>query len=81
MLEAFKKNNSLSMLEAIIQTSYDGIYITDGHAMTIAINNSYERITGLKRDEVLGHNMTDLVKTGVISESATLKVLELGGGR
>lgn len=78
MLEAFKKNNSLSMLEAIIQTSYDGIYITDGHAMTIAINNSYERITGLKRDEVLGHNMTDLVKTGVISESATLKVLELG---
>ena len=77
MVDAFKKINSLKMLEAIIQTSYDGIYITDGQAKTIAINNSYERITGLKREQVIGRYMKELVESEVISKSSTLKVLEL----
>lgn len=77
MIETLKNVSSLKMLEAIIQTSYDGIYITDGHAKTIMINNSYERITGLNRLQVIGYNMKELVEMGVISESATLRVLEL----
>ena len=77
MVDAFKNINSLKMLEAIIQTSYDGIYITDGQAKTIAINNSYERITGLKREQVIGRYMKELVESEVISKSSTLKVLEL----
>ncbi|WP_130862981.1 sigma-54 interaction domain-containing protein [Bacilliculturomica massiliensis] len=76
MSEHFKKNNSLNMLEAIIQTSYDGIFITDGQARVIEINNSYERITGLKREQVLGRMMVELVQTGLISQSATLEVLK-----
>lgn len=77
MVETFKDINSLKMLEAIIQTSYDGIYITDGQANTIMINNSYERITGLQRQQVIGRNMKELVEKQVISKSATLRVLEL----
>ena len=77
MIDTLQNVGSLKMLEAIIQTSYDGIYITDGHAKTIMINNSYERITGLKRETVIGQYMQDLVRKGVISKSATLKVLEL----
>lgn len=77
MAETFINIDGLKMLEAIIQTSYDGIYITDGNAKTIAINNSYERITGLKREQVIGYNMKELVEKGIISKSATLKVLEL----
>lgn len=67
---------SLKMLEAIIQTSYDGIYITDGEANTLLVNNSYERITGLKSEHVLGHNMAELVEKKVISKSVTLMVLK-----
>ena len=77
MIETFNNINNLKMLEAIIQTSYDGIYITDEKAKTIAINNSYERITGLKREQVIGRYMQELVEMKVISKSATLKVLEL----
>ena len=77
MGDSLKNINSLKVLETIIQTSYDGIYITDGEAKTIAINNSYERITGLKREQVLGHYMQELVESGIISKSTTLKVLEL----
>lgn len=76
MKEAFKSLDHLMMLEAIIETSYDGIYITDGQANTILINNSYERITGLKRENLLGHNMEELVRKGIVSQSVTLKVLK-----
>jgi PAS domain S-box-containing protein len=72
------KNTNLSLMEldSIIECSYDGIYITDGDANTIKVNNAYERITGLKRADVLGKNMKDLEKIGLISQSATLLVLK-----
>ena len=76
MNDAFKNLDYLKMLEGIIETSYDGIYITDGKANTILINKSYERITGLKRELLLGRNMSDLVKEGIISRSVTLQVLK-----
>ena len=63
-------------VEAIIGSSYDGIYVTDGEANTIRVNRAYENITGIKSPEVLGRNMRDLVDQGYFSESVTLKVLE-----
>ncbi len=65
-------------VEAIISSSYDGIYVTDGEANTIRVNRAYEDITGIKAQEVLGRNMRDLVDEGYFSESVTLKVLEEG---
>ncbi len=66
-------------IEAIIDSSYDGIYVTDGDANTIKVNKAYEMITGIRASEVLGRNMCDLVKEGYYSESVTLKVLEKNG--
>lgn len=63
-------------MDEVIESSYDGIYITDGNANTLRINKAYERITGLKREEMLGKNMVDLVKEQYISKSSTLLVLE-----
>ncbi|MDR1685449.1 MAG: sigma 54-interacting transcriptional regulator [Desulfovibrio sp.] len=63
-------------LDAVLESSYDGIYITDGNADTVKVNSSYENISGLKRSEVLGGNMRDLVASGIISASGTLLVLE-----
>ncbi|WP_353094577.1 sigma 54-interacting transcriptional regulator [Tissierella praeacuta] len=60
----------------ILDSSYDGIYITDGEANTIMVNKAYERIAGIKTDELIGRNMKDLVKEGYISQSATLLVLK-----
>jgi PAS domain S-box-containing protein len=62
-------------LDAIIEHSFDGIYITDQNATTIKINHAYEEITGLKKEEVLGRNMTDLVREKIISVSGSLMVL------
>lgn len=60
----------------ILDSSYDGIYITDGDANTIMVNKAYERIAGIKVEELIGRNMNDLVKEGYISQSATLLVLK-----
>lgn len=62
-------------LDAIIESSYDGIYITNGQAVTIRVNHAYETITGLKAEEVLGRSMWDMEKDGTISRSGTLLAL------
>ncbi len=65
-------------IDAIPEHSQDGIYITDNEANTVYLNHSYERISGLRRSEMIGRNMRDLVVDGVISSSGTLSVLETG---
>jgi PAS domain S-box-containing protein len=64
-------------LDAIIESSYDGLYIADGNANTLRVNRAYERISGLKREQLLGRNLRDLVKEGLIDRSVTLEVLRL----
>ena len=63
-------------LFAILNSIYDGIYITDGEANTILINHAYQEISGLRPEDVLGRNMRELVETGLIDRSGSLLVLE-----
>lgn len=60
----------------ILDSLYDGVYITDARGVTIKINQAYERITGIKAEEVLGFHMADLVKEGFISQSVSIEVLK-----
>ncbi|WP_315115036.1 sigma 54-interacting transcriptional regulator [uncultured Clostridium sp.] len=77
IINELEKTRSLCIeLDAVIECSYDGIYITDGEANTLKLNKSYEIITGLKRKDIIGRNMRDLVKSGVISKSGTLCVIK-----
>jgi len=62
--------------EAIINSSYDGIFITDGNGVVLRLNNAYERITGIQANEVVGKTMRQLVSDGVYDHSATLEVIE-----
>jgi len=70
----FPKN--ILKIDELIESSYDGLYITDGNANTIMINSAYERITGLKRENLIGRNMRDLVREGIFDHSVTLEVLK-----
>lgn len=67
---------SREFLETVLESSYDGIYITDGAAVTIMVNKSYETISGLTRQEMLGQSMRDLVERKVISRSGSIAALE-----
>jgi len=69
---------TVKQLYQVIENSYDGIYITDGDANTIFLNKSYEKITGMKRSDMIGKNMRYLVENKYLSQSGTLLVLESG---
>lgn len=63
-------------MDAIIDFSFDGLYITDSQAVTLRINKAIKRMTGLGEEELLNKSMSELVETGVLSRSASLVVLE-----
>ena len=67
-----KDNLAVQRLVAVLESSFDGIFITDSQAKPIWCNHSYEVISGLSREKVLGVPMSDLVRQGIISRSATL---------
>ncbi len=62
--------------ETLIDSSYDGITITDGKGYTLKVNQACERITGIRAREEVGRHMKDLVSSGFYSESVVLKVLK-----
>lgn len=73
-MEAYKK--TVKELNTIIQSTYDGLYITDGQGITTRVNPAWERITGLKPEDVLGKNTADLEKEGYISRFVTPLILK-----
>lgn len=72
----YRAREHIRILDEIIENSTDGIYITDGEANAIRINEAFERISGLKRIELLGGNNRDLVKKGIIAKSSAVMALE-----
>ncbi len=63
-------------LDAIIESSFDGLYITDGQGITLRLNKAFEMISGINGHEFLGHNVDDIEREGVVSESVTKLVLQ-----
>lgn len=63
-------------LDAIIENSYDGIYITDKNGRTLKTNSAIERITNIPKEYYLNKKTEDLMKRGILEDSVTHKVLE-----
>jgi PAS domain S-box-containing protein len=69
-------NENENYLESIIENSYDGIYITDSKGLTLKVNKSYERITGIDREKLIGKYVKDLADKGLLSVYLTDKVVK-----
>lgn len=68
--------NINEVFKLIVESSFDGIYLTDGSANTIFLNKSYEKITGIDKKFLIGKNMKTLVKNGIFNESASLLAIK-----
>lgn len=55
---------------------YDGIYIADGEGNTLYVNKAYERMTGLKAEEILGKNVAECEKAGLYKNAVTPLVIK-----
>jgi PAS domain S-box-containing protein len=64
-----------SELDAIIDSSSDGLWICDADAKVIRINPASERINNIKAAEVVGKNMRELLEEGFIDRSAALEAI------
>lgn len=73
-LQIVKEN--AKFLESVIENSYDGIYITNRDGLTLAVNQSYERITGIKKEQLIGKYMKNLVEEGLLSVYITDDVVK-----
>ncbi|HWJ03150.1 MAG TPA: sigma 54-interacting transcriptional regulator [Verrucomicrobiae bacterium] len=63
-------------LQAILESSYDGIGVIAGDGTLLKVNNSYGRITGLTdRDNGVGRNVRQLQDDGTVSQAVALLVL------
>ncbi|WLR49075.1 sigma 54-interacting transcriptional regulator [Halobacillus litoralis] len=60
----------------IINSLHDGVFITNGEGITVMVNQSYERITDLRSDQLIGYHMNDIIKAEYISKSASLQVIK-----
>ncbi len=63
-------------LEAILEYSPDGIWIMDGVGKTLRVSKSWENFSGIKREEVIGRMVHDIVAEGIYTDSAAIHVIE-----
>ena len=65
------------LLEIVFDNLYNGIYLVDGQGNTIAVNKTYEEMSGFSNEELAGRNLRDLIgPDNYFTGSASLLVLE-----
>ncbi len=62
-------------LDAIIDSSSDGLWICDANATVIRINPASERINNIKAAAVVGRGMEELLSWGFVDRSAALEAI------
>ncbi len=75
---AMKENINPDFFIKILDDVEVGIHIVDKNGLTLFYNEAAEKIDGIRKEDILGKNMHDLVEKGIFSESVALDVIEQG---
>lgn len=67
-----------NFMNDILNVFCDGIYITDAEGVTLNVNKMYEKLTGLKKEELLGRRVTDLEIEGVFQTPLNPLIVKTG---
>ncbi|TJX12879.1 PAS domain-containing protein [Tissierella creatinini] len=59
-----------------MDSSSDGILISDPYGDIIYLNDAYVKTTGLSREEMLGKNLEDLLEKEIINKALSLEVIK-----
>lgn len=65
----------MAQLEAIMDSTFDGLWISDHRGVVVRVNQAALKMVRQTREEVEGRNVADLVTEGSFQESVTLEVL------
>src|SRR5208282_2747589 len=65
-------------LVGLIENSYDALTIMDGEARHLLVSPAFERITGRKATDVIGHKVRDFLGEGESTRGASEKAIATG---
>ncbi|WP_374720770.1 sigma-54 interaction domain-containing protein [Peribacillus tepidiphilus] len=68
--------NHTSFIEQIMNSSYDGIYVTNEKGDTMWFNNAFLKISGIKAADLLENNVNQLLEKNLIPNSCVINVLK-----
>jgi PAS domain S-box-containing protein len=73
----FTSASDISMeLQAVLDSCFDEVHITDGEGLTLKVSSSCARIFGVPVEEFLHKSVFELEKLGIITPSSTRMVIE-----
>ncbi len=75
-LQSYKNLNR--QLNAIFNSSSDGIWVCDGEGRVIKINEASEKLNGIRAEDVIGRKVAAILSEGWFDRSVTQEVLETG---
>lgn len=64
--------------EDILETSHDGIFVTDGTGKVLMVNTALTRICGWPKDGYIGKNAQALVDEGLSTDTAVMRAIKSG---
>ncbi len=62
--------------DALFESSFDGIWLSDGEGKVLNMNRASEKIFGFSRDQLIGKYPTDMLEKGVYSRSSAVRAIE-----
>jgi len=69
-------NQKRIITDRMLDHLYDGCYITDGSGVTLYVNDAFLEMAALKREEVIGKSVYQLMDDKIIPTSCAAKVIE-----
>lgn len=73
-----KNEQLLNEVNAIIDYTFDGIFVINSDGEITRTNSAYHQISGWSREDLIGVKIKDMVEKGMISQSVSLLALERG---
>ena len=64
--------------DGILDVLQDGVYISDRTGMSLKVNAMYEQLTGLKKEQLIGRNVNDIVKEGLYDIALNPEIVRTG---
>ena len=74
--ELERTKHILAELQEIIESSFDGILVTDGEGNVLLVNQSYVRNTNIQKEQLLGRNIRELINPVWMKNSVALLAIE-----
>ncbi|WP_432734523.1 sigma-54 interaction domain-containing protein [Maridesulfovibrio sp. FT414] len=63
-------------LQAIFDSSSDGIWVTNGEGIVTQINRASEELNGVRASRIVGKSIEEVIETGLVDVSVSKEVLE-----